>query len=406
MNINLNTLLRLTAELTTDENQQTRVAAVETMVLFSEIIKQEEKLPYLIPIVKSLAKDKTEEEHRVQAAVLLGRLAESFGAEYIELYAFSIFQLLATDSGHRVRKAAASQIKNLCLVTREKGELMDKLIEITQALSLDEVWGVRKASCDAFPAICGALQAEDQKEKRNHLVQFYLKMLQDSSRWVKSAAFQYLGPLIASFANADSVHPDLLEAFKTMPHVALTTGDNQISVHCAFNFPAVFLTLGAESWAKLGGLYKTLNSDLQFKVRRSLSFSIHEIAKIMGTEMCEQNLLDIFDGFFNDIEEVKIGVVTHLSEFIAVLSPSKRNQFLQYVKQIQIEPTKWRLRKLLANQLPQLANLYDSKVVLESLLPITLLLASDNFHIVRKKTCSGVRTPFFFGKFILSKLFF
>ncbi len=43
---------------------------------------------------------------------------------------------------------------------------------------------------------------------------------------------------------------------------------------------------------------------LQWKVRRSLAFSIHEIAKILTTEITEQYLLSTFDLFLQDSDEV------------------------------------------------------------------------------------------------------
>lgn len=155
------------------------------MVQFGSIIKQEEKLPYLIPIIKSLSKDKTEEDHRVQGVVLLGRLAESLGAENIELYVFAFYEQLAHDQSPKVKKAVASQMKNLIDVLRGKDDLLSRLYEIFVLLTSDEVWGVRKSCCETFEVLCGSLEGEKHKEKRERLTKIYLNMLSDDSRWVK-----------------------------------------------------------------------------------------------------------------------------------------------------------------------------------------------------------------------------
>ena len=51
---------------------------------------------------------------------------------------------------------------------------------------------------------------------------------------------------------------------------------------CAFNLPAVLMTLGVDSWPYLKALHRLLMSDLRWKIRRCLAFSLHECAKILG----------------------------------------------------------------------------------------------------------------------------
>ena len=60
-----------------------------------------------------------------------------------------------------------------------------------------------------------------------------------------------------------------------------------ILYHCAFNFPAVLLTLGKQSWPELKDIYKTLAIDHRIKVRKTLAYSLFEIAKILGPELAE-----------------------------------------------------------------------------------------------------------------------
>jgi serine/threonine-protein phosphatase 4 regulatory subunit 1 len=67
---------------------------------------------------------------------------------------------------------------------------------------------------------------------------------------------------------------------------------------------AVLHTLGRERWPELNDLYDHLVKDLQWKVRKTLSFSLHEVAKILGTELTEKCLLSTFELFFKDLDEV------------------------------------------------------------------------------------------------------
>ena len=74
------------------------------------------------------------------------------------------------------------------------------------------------------------------------------------------------------------------------------TVDNEIAKHCAYSLPAVALTLGRSNWPLLKDTYEILARDMQWKVRRSLASSIHELGIILG-EGAHQDLIPIFNGF-------------------------------------------------------------------------------------------------------------
>lgn len=57
---------------------------------------------------------------------------------------------------------------------------------------------------------------------------------------------------------------------------------------------------------------------LQWKVRRTVASSIHELAIIVGEDVATQDLVPIFTGFIKDLDEVRIGALKHLAEFLKV----------------------------------------------------------------------------------------
>ena len=67
--------------------------------------------------------------------------------------------------------------------------------------------------------------------------------------------------------------------------------------------------------------YQNLVKDSRWKVRRTLSFSLHEIAKIIGPELAETELIQVLFGFMKDVAEVREGVTLNLPKFIEVLKP-------------------------------------------------------------------------------------
>jgi serine/threonine-protein phosphatase 4 regulatory subunit 1 len=95
----------------------------------------------------------------------------------------------------------------------------------------------------------------------------------------------------------------------------------------------VLYTLGNNHWNKLKPLYETLIKDTRWKVRRTLSFSLHEIAKILGPDMIEKELMHVLFLFMKDIEEVREGVTLNLPKFIETLRMDQREAFIDKLSQ-------------------------------------------------------------------------
>jgi serine/threonine-protein phosphatase 4 regulatory subunit 1 len=66
-------------------------------------------------------------------------------------------------------------------------------------------------------------------------------------------------------------------------------------------------------------------------VRRTLSFSLHEVAKIVGHEVTEKELTPILFKFMQDVPDVREGVMTNLPKYIETLSLEKREEFVENV---------------------------------------------------------------------------
>lgn len=90
----------------------------------------------------------------------------------------------------------------------------------------------------------------------------------------------------------------------------------------------------------------------QWKVRRTLAFSIHELAVILGDQLTAADLVPIFNGFLKDLDEVRIGVLKHLYDFLKVgrrIINKKETSLLQnsfsnprYIIKVSVEKTKSR----------------------------------------------------------------
>ncbi len=95
-------------------------------------------------------------------------------------------------------------------------------------------------------------------------------------------------------------------------------------------------------------LFPFVQYNQQFKVRKTLSYSLHEVAKILGQKLTEEQLLNqVLEPFLKDIDEVKLGVLSHIAEFLSILSVPSRKRYLKLVVDLQADKN-WRFRKLIA----------------------------------------------------------
>lgn len=208
--------------------------------------------------------------------------------------------------------------------------------------------------------------------------------------------------------NQRIVPPALLEHYISMvePSKAQTI-DGELPRHCAFTLPGVALALGRHNWHCLKDTYECLSTDMQWKVRRTLAFSIHDLALILGEDICVNDLVPVFNAFLKDLDEVRIGVLKHLYQFINLLPSDLRKRYLQVFGEFQkTDNTRnWRFRQDLAQQLMSLVNLYTKEELYNYISPVALDLASDKvaevrenaYHllcILMQKLCSDSTSPY------------
>uniref|UniRef100_UPI00398E8ABC serine/threonine-protein phosphatase 4 regulatory subunit 1-like isoform X2 n=1 Tax=Pristiophorus japonicus TaxID=55135 RepID=UPI00398E8ABC len=184
----------------------------------------------------------------------------------------------------------------------------------------------------------------------------------------------------------DVVPQALLDQYLSMtdPSRAQTV-DTEIAKHCAYSLPGVAFTLGRQNWHCLKNTYETLASDMQWKVRRTLAFSIHELAVILGDQLTAADLVPVFNGFLKDLDEVRIGVLKHLYDFLKLLQTEKRREYLSQLQEFMVTDNSrnWRFRAELSEQLILLLELYNPKDVYDYLRPISLSLCADKVSSVR-----------------------
>ena len=101
--------------------------------------------------------------------------------------------------------------------------------------------------------------------------------------------------------------------------------DPQRPLICAFNYPAVTLTLGRQRWPELRDLYLSLALEPTFKIRRTLAASLGEIANIVGEEHAAADLMTVFWSSLHAEEgEVRMKVIEALQTFARAIALPER----------------------------------------------------------------------------------
>ncbi|XP_014275198.1 serine/threonine-protein phosphatase 4 regulatory subunit 1 isoform X4 [Halyomorpha halys] len=183
----------------------------------------------------------------------------------------------------------------------------------------------------------------------------------------------------------DIVPQELINHFVSMSDPRRDSAPD-LAHHCAYNLPAVALTLGKDNWDLLKPAYETLAADRQWKVRRIVASSIHELAVIVGEDVATQDLVPVFNGFIKDLDEVRIGALKHLAHFLKLLRPAGRNSFLPRLTEFLMTDYdwNWRFRQELAEQLLQSLGLFTPADTCHHLGPVIMALLLDKVASVRK----------------------
>ncbi|KAF2356655.1 HEAT repeat [Trinorchestia longiramus] len=193
----------------------------------------------------------------------------------------------------------------------------------------------------------------------------------------------------------DIVPHGLLENFLQMTEPRRTeTDDKDICRYCAYAMPAVALTLGQDNWHILRDTYCSLSQHYQWRVRRTLAYSMHEMAAILGGDHSAADILPIYKEFTSSEPEcVRMGILENLSAFVRVLPPAQRKHLLPNICTF-LTINDRKLKVEFCYQLSHLLQYFSPDDVDEYLKIICLKLLSEqlnyNRHDVFELICSLV----------------
>ncbi|KAI0362299.1 ARM repeat-containing protein [Trametes cingulata] len=270
------------------------------------------------------------------------------------------------------------------------------LLPLFESLCHDPTWHVRHSVLFALPAILSRLSPD---HRRRLALEVILPLSQDEEPTVRSAVLEALGEVMYTFAEDEGGPPDqLLKLFLGIretedpgggdgrvvvkersqspetriqpPPSAINSAsatssawsdygtdagagpdiydDPQRPLVCAFNYPAVALTLGRDRWPELRPLYLTLAQSPAFKIRRTLAASLGEMAKIIGEEHARADLMDVWRSNLRSEEsEVRMKVLDAVQTFVRAIGMPERTEVVRDLEEVFLNGklSSWRERE-------------------------------------------------------------
>ncbi|KAI9363798.1 armadillo-type protein [Pilaira anomala] len=332
---------------------------------------------------------------KITCISLIASLVGAFEPKLCTEKCLPIIEQLSSDSLFYVRKEAASAVGSIAQVVEQK-VVEERLLPLFKQFSEDQIWHVRRSCVLTLPKLCGVLSEESKTEITVTSVETFRN---DISRNVRNAMADIVGELVSKFlpkgweetGQPGKMPEQLLQYFLSLG--SNVNNSNQMlkleidrTFICAYNFPAVVLTAGADYWnGHLRETYLNLTKDYQIKVRCTFAHSLHDIARIIGPERTERDLVQIFALYLMDLDDVKQGVLEHLADFLGTLAVSSRNEYIPILAEVwDGVSTNWHLRNILAAQLKDISLLFDASRVVEHVLPLVVRACHDEFAAVRE----------------------
>ncbi|EKM55487.1 uncharacterized protein PHACADRAFT_184278 [Phanerochaete carnosa HHB-10118-sp] len=272
------------------------------------------------------------------------------------------------DPVYWVRREASFAVGALAKVVPQEVVLIS-LLPLIESFYRDSSWHVRHSALFALPAILSRLPPQ---QRRSLALDVILTLARDELRTVRTGVLEALAEVMYTFhEDADGPPDKLLRLFLGVrepddPRLArqkveesspssppatpmswsefvssMSAGSQQSQDYdiyedpsrplvCAFNYPAVALTLGRERWHEIRELYLTLSQNPSLKVRRTLAASLGEMAKIVGAKHAKQDLLHVWRSSARSEEgEIRLKALECLETFVPALEEAERAELLR-----------------------------------------------------------------------------
>ena len=406
------------------------------------------------------------DSHAILCVKLISELAEVYGKEFTENYLLSQLTYFVDDKSENVRKEVVLSLPNICevvsfeIINTKIYELIKKLLHV-----MNPSWLIRKVIGDVLSKIIKIFKYKSTKvenSKKNNdinkdsptkkFISLIELLTKDKDKYVRYNILEKIGYIIEPL-DKDELSLELLKFYEksTKEYYAnkkkkLPTGvaiginmmkkksqdleetnfifnslkdkneieideikkklsDENIGYYLAYNFPAILYCYGSEYWPKLKPIYIDFCFETDMKIRKSIISSFHEVSKIIGQKITENELLPIYDTFLGSTNKTEKNLaVRHLPKILLLVDKEKKKKYFKYLEiaSIFIDNIGTKVRNFnfinWKNKLDVIEgilcyyNLYDNDIIYNSIFPQCITFCLDDIYKVRKTSSKVLAT--------------
>ena len=354
---------------------------------------------YLLPQLWFFGNDE-EEEIKTQILIALPYVCAEIRYEMIGTKIYKLIKKYANDKSTEIRKNVIPCLAKIIKIYKEKSKNKDENVQENQ-IKIDP------GSVKNFINIIEKLLLDNQKIVREKIIECIGELISSLDKdELSSKLFNFYTNTIDEFYYNKEIVPikpkknvKKKEEKEDLDDKEKQKNESQ-NYYFAFNFPAILFCYGIEYWPKLCPIFKNLCKEKDMKVRRSIISSFHEISKIVGEKITENELLPLYDTFLNSkIVNEKKFAIKNLPKILSNVSKEIKEKYFKYFDAVSIFQknidgkvgnlffTNWRNKVDVIEGILCYYHLYDKDIIYKSILPQCINFCFDDVYKVRSISC-------------------
>ena len=393
------------------------------------------------------------DEHNVLGVKLISELTEIYGKEYTENYLLPQLIYFVDDKNEKVKKEVLLALPNICdvvsfkIISTKIYDLIKRILNV-----LNPSWVLKKIIVDILAKIIKTFKHKsneddnenNEKKSAKKFVSLIENLIYDKDKYVRYNILEKIGPIIEPL-NKEELSLEILKFYKNSVEEyfnkkkkqfpsGMTVGNNilkkknieedeeinsfivinsksdteieeikkklceeNMGYFFAYNFPAILYCYGSEHWPELKSIYIDFCFESDIKIRRSIVVSFHEICKIVGQTITENELLPIYDTFLNSNDKIERNLsIRYLPKILIQVSKEKKKRYFKYLEAASIfidnigskvrnfNFINWKNKLDVIEGILCYYNLYDNEIIYKSIFPQCISFCLDDIYKVRK----------------------
>ena len=398
--------------------------------------------------------EKFGDEHVILCVKLISELTEVYGKEFTENYLLPQLIYFIDDKSENVKKEVLLSLPNICevvsfeVINTKIFELIKKLLHV-----MNPSWLIRKLIGDVIAKIIKTFKYKSKNEeikiknsKIDNSAKKFISLIEiltkDKEKYVRNNILEKIG-LIIEPLDKDELSMELFNFYtksaaeyykskkKNLPsgmdigismkkksqeleesnlilnslkdkndieidEIKKKLSDENMGYYLTYNFPAILYCYGKDYWPKLKSIYFHFCFESDIKIRRSIIASFHEICKIIGQTITENELLPVYDIFLgsNNKSERNLAV-RNLPKILIQVDKEKKKKYFKYLEAASIfidnigskvrnfNFINWKNKLDVIEGILCYYNLYDDDIIYKSIFPQCITFCLDDIYKVR-----------------------